>query len=157
VALVDKDRLVTHGGLTHGEWIRIGKPKSAAEAADRLQEKYENTLYQGECFLLNKKPSAFANPIWADAVLEVYPSWILAHEECPFDQIHGGESLNRSRGRQAFSSDTSIVSYCDDVRYRKFGSIATINNAIFLAIDMDLPAVTQTEIPQGKAVYSEVS
>ena len=132
VALAINDRLVTHGGLTYGEWISIGKPDSALVAANRLQEKYENTLYQGESFFLTKKPNGSANPIWADPVLEVYPSWILAPEECPFDQIHGGESLNRTRGRQAFANDSTLVRYVDNVLYKKFGSVVTINNAIFV-------------------------
>lgn len=155
VAAVDKGRLVTHGGLTYGEWLSIGKPQEADEAAARLQEKYSRTLMQGDCYLLSGKPNGAANPIWADPVLELYASWVLAPEACPFDQIHGGASLNTVRAREAHSSTLSPLAFLDAVSYRKFGSIAEIKETVFRAIDLDLKSETLTRLPADKSFYVE--
>lgn len=155
VAVVEKGRLVTHGGLTHGEWVNIGRPSTAEEAAARLQEKYANTLYQGECFALDRVPNPAANPLWADPVIELYPSWLMTKEPCPFDQVHGAETLNGYRGREAVSSKVSILHYIEAINYRKFGSVATVHGAIFTGVNPGLPTETVPSIPQGKAFYVE--
>lgn len=156
-ASVDKQRLLSHGGLTHGEWVNIGRPETAAEAAELLNEKYRQTLYQGKCWKLDRKPNGAASPIWADPILETYSSWILAEEPCPFDQIHGGESLNTVRGRSAAAYETSPIYYTDSTSYRKFGSIVTIKGAVFRGVDLSLTPRTLNVLPEDKSFYLEVS
>lgn len=155
VAAVDKGRLITHGGLTFGEWKSIGSPDNAQDAADLLNEKYANTLEQGRCFALDGKPFFDASPIWADPVLELYPSWVTASEACPFDQIHGFESLNTDRGRSAVAHPSHPLFYVDSISYRKFGSITSINDTQFRGIDLQLPRKTIPSVPADKAFYVE--
>lgn len=157
VATVDKGRLVTPAGLTYGEWLAIGSPGDPEEAAGRLNEKYRHTLMQGACFRLDRRPAISANPIWADPLLELYPSWVLAPEACPFDQVHGSESLNRLRGRSATSYESSVLAYMDKVSYRKFGSLAVVKEAVFRAIDLDLSTRLLQYLPNDKAFYVEKS
>lgn len=156
-AYADKGRLLTHAGLTYGEWVAIGRPKTAEEAAAKLNEKYFQTLNQGPCFRLDGRPNFAANPIWADPVLELYPSWIMAPEACPFDQIHGGESLNSGRGRAAAGHPSHPLHYTDASSYRKFGSLSEIKGAIFRGIDLELPARLIPSIPGHRAFYVEAS
>lgn len=154
-AIEDKKRLVTPAGLTYGEWVSIGRPEDAFEAASRLHEKYIHTLHQGDCFRLTGRPNMAANPIWADPVLELYPSWILAEEECPFDQIHGGETLNVERGRSAVADPSNILHYLDTVSYKPFGSISTVKEAVFRGIGLDLLGESMTSLPKDKSFYVE--
>lgn len=153
---VNKGRLVTHGGLTHGEWVKIGKPKTAEEAAERLNDKYCGTLYQGKCFKLNKRPNFSANPIFADPVMEVYPSWITAEEDTPFDQVHSGGGLNTIQGRLALNEKYSLLLHVDNVRYFSFGSLVEITGHTFLSI---APDITKDKIirklPEPWNVYIE--
>lgn len=156
-AATDKGRLLTHGGLTYGLWVQLGRPETAEEAAKLINERYLQTLNQGSCFKLDRVPSLEANPIWADPVLELYPSWVLAPEPCPFDQVHGGKSLNTLYGRAAASYETHPISYMDSLSYRKFGSLAVIKGAVFRAIDLDLSHGIIASIPKDKAFYLESS
>lgn len=155
VALVDKNRLVTHAGLTHGEWVALGRPQTAVETAELLQEKYENTLNQGPTYRLTGRPNFSANPIWADPILELYPSWIGTDDVCPFDQIHGAASLNNERGRAAIANEDNLLHYLDTVNYRPFGSISTIKGATFRAMDCDLVSDTLPTLPKDKSFYVE--
>lgn len=155
VAAVDKGRLLTHGGLTYGEWLSIGSPTSVDEAAGRLNEKYAGTLHQGSCFRLSGIPNFAANPIWADAVTELYSSWITAPVPMPFDQVHGSGNLNTSEGRLTLSEKSSLLNYADQIRFRKYGSFVTIKDMQFTAIEIDLPDNIVTMVPQHKSLYIE--
>lgn len=155
VAISDKDRLVTHGGLTHGEWVAIGRPTTAQAAAEALQQKYQHTLHQGNAFLLTGRMNSSANPIWAHPVLETYTSWLTALEECPFDQIHGGPSLNREIFRAKVADQWNVLHHADSVSYRKFGSVVTIRGAEFKGIDLNLPSRTVPYTPPERAMYLE--
>ena len=156
-AAVEKGRLLTHGGLTYGEWLNLGRPQTAVEAAELINEKYLRTLNQGPCFKTDGTPSIQANPLWADPVLELYPSWVMAPEPCPFDQVHGGESLNTVLGRAAASYETHPLSYVDSLSYRKFGSLTVIQGSVFRAIDLDLPPTLVNGVPSDRAFYIEAS
>lgn len=155
VAAVDKGRLLTHAGLTYGEWLSIGSPDNAQEAADRLNEKYVGTLYQGPCFKLNGIPNFSANPIWADTVTELYNSWITAPVTAPFDQIHGSGNVNSDEGRAAVNEQSSILQYANKIRFRKFGSIVSIKDAIFTGIELSFPEKLITMTPQHQSLYIE--
>jgi len=148
-------RLVTHGGLTYGEWVLIGRPDTAEEAADRLNEKYSRTLYQGPSFRLGNPPNYSANPIWADTFMELYPSWITALEPMPFDQIHGSYNLNTERGRLLLGKPENPLYYIDHLNFRKWGSITDIKGMIITGIDLDLPPEIISSVPSHKSLYVE--
>lgn len=155
VAAVDKGRLLTHGGLTYGEWLSIGSPESVREAANRLNEKYAGTLHQGSCFKLDGIPNFAANPIWADPVTELYNSWITAPVPMPFDQVHGAGNLNTAEGRLLLGESSSLLNYADQIRFRKYGSLITVKQMQFTAIEINLPENIITMVPQHQSLYIE--
>lgn len=155
VSTVNKNRLVTHGGLTYGEWLSIGSPQTAQEASDRLNEKYLATVYQGSCFNLGDPPNYAANPIWADPVMELIPSWITAPVACPFDQLHGSGSLNTPEGRAQCNNKVSPVHYVDKIRFNTSGAISVIKGAEISSIDYNLPGEIITSIPRPFRMYVE--
>lgn len=155
VAAVHNDALVTHGGLTHGEWISIGSPQDAETAAKRLNEKYVGTLYQGQCFALGNPPNYAANPIWADSITEVYPSWITTTDIMPFPQIHAGRNINSTVGREAVTQDNSLYEYSDDIRYTSYGSHITINKQQITGLYMPLNGKIIDRLPRPYTLYME--
>lgn len=155
-AAENKGRLVTHGGLTHGEWRSLGSPTTAQEAARLLNEKYAHTLYQGPSFSINGRPSYSANPIFADPLREVYPSWIGADEPCPFGQIHAGNGLNTKDGRQGLNAPLSPLNFLESVRYTPFGAVVSIQGTLFTSLTADLPQDTMVRrLPEPWQVYIE--
>lgn len=157
IAAVDKGRLVTHGGLTHGLWRDLGSPETADEAAELLDQRFRNTLYQGDCYNLGHAPNFSANPIWADPVLETYPSWITAEVPCPFGQIHGAANLNTARGRMSREEPSSSLQWIDRVLYKPYGSIAEVKGAHFIGLTLGLPLKTVRWLPDGASLYMEES
>lgn len=155
-ATVNKKRLVTHGGLTYGEWLSIGKPETAEEAAEELNKKYNGTLYQGECFKLHGRPNYYANPIFADPLREVYGSWITAPDDPPFGQIHTENGLNTIEGRDTLNAPLSLMGYLDDVKYTSFGSVVTIRGKKFTSIAPEIPMDDIIKImPKNWSIYVE--
>lgn len=151
---VDKGRLVTHGGLTYGEWMSLGSPETAEDASRLLNEKYDKTLFQGECLALGNAPNFSANPIFANPVLETYPSWITAPVSCPFGQVHAGENMNTGYGRELRGTLSPYLGYAS-YSLRKFGSIANIRGQLFWGLFLGLPAYPVSRIP-GKSLLLEV-
>lgn len=155
-ATVNKGRLVTHGGLTHGEWISIGRPDSVKEAAALLNEKYDGALHPGPCFAFEGVPNFAANPIFADPLRETLPSWITTRDEIPFSQVHSASGLNTIEGREAFADTYSNLGYVDDVRHANFGSIVTVRDARFFSIVLDIPKdKVLKKIPEPWHLYVE--
>lgn len=146
-AAVNNGRLVTHGGLTYGEWISIDRPESSQEASERLNEKYNGTLYQGLSYRLNGRPNYSANPIWADPLLETYPSWTTAPEDCPFDQTHAEASVNNELGRKLLQEEWSPLSVIPTPRFKSYGSILTIGEAEFTAVTLNVAGPMLTSLP----------
>lgn len=155
VATVSNSRLVTHGGLTYGEWLNIGSPQTADEAAEKLNEKYFETAYQGPCVKLGDPPNYAANPIWADPVMEFFSSWITAPVACPFDQINGSGSLNTIEGRKQCNDKSANLHYVDRVRFNNTGSVATIKGAEFTSIDYGLSGPVVASIPRPHRMHLE--
>lgn len=156
-AYVDKGRLVTHGGVTYGEWVKIGKPETADDAAQRLNEKYFRTLNQGSSLALGNVPNFAANPIFADPILETYGSWITAEERCPFPQIHAEKSLTRKESR-ALVTETGVFTlqgYVENPSYRSFGSLCEIREQVFIAVDLDLEGKIINRLTRPKNLYME--
>lgn len=154
VASTSKGRLVTHGGLTYGEWLSLGRPQTAHKTAELLNNKYMKTLYQGECFNLGNPPNYGANPIWAHPFHELIPSWITTTEVLPFDQLHGSGSLNTMQGRAAVDESLSLK-YIDKLHYRRWGSIEIIRGQKITSIDLNLPDELLSQLPRDKQIYVE--
>ena len=157
VALEVNGKLASHGGLTYGEWVALGRPSTAGEAAQKLNEKYARTLFQGPCFRLSGAANPSANPIWADAITELYPSWLYALENCPFDQIVGGESLNNERASNLKNNPDSPIAHLDEIVYTPYGSLATLRSFRIIAVDYDLGSEIQTTFRKDRSLYVEES
>lgn len=139
-ATVSNGRLITYGGLTHGEWVSIGRPQTAQEAADLLNEKYRTTLYQGECFKTSGIINGGANPIFADPIMELYNSWAMTPEFLPFDQVHTSGDLNNEPGTDMLDYYTwSPVGVSADAHeLTSYGSSVTIKGQQIIGHDLKL-------------------
>lgn len=139
IASVDKDRLVTHGGLCYGTWVALGKPKTARAAAELINEAYGKNMHHGACYNLGYAPSYSASPVWANPLMEVYPSWVTAGESCPFDQVHSSLALDSFVGRKKMSDELDPLYFLDaKSTFPSFGSVAMIKSAEFKAVDLGL-------------------
>lgn len=154
VAVESRGRLLSHGGLTYGEWIEIGRPETAKEAATLLNEKYAKTLYQGPAYALGGAPNFAANPIWAHPSRELYPSWIAAPESLPFDQLTGGGSLNNPEGRSLAGND-SIYKFADKIRYQQYGSKIEIKGQRITSLELGLGDLRLPSLPKDRRIYVE--
>lgn len=154
VAIAVRGRLLSHGGLTYGEWTEIGRPDNADTAANLLNEKYQKTLYQGTAYALGGSPNFSANPIWAHPSRELYPSWISAPESLPFDQITGGGSLNNPEGRALAGNDT-IYKFADKIRYQQYGSKIEIKGQRIISLELGLGNVRLPSLPKDRKIYVE--
>lgn len=154
-ALVHDERLITHGGLTYGEWVAIGRPQTAIEAAKLLNAKYAQTVYQGECFKLGNGPNFAANPIWAHPYWELYPSWVTTTEVLPFDQLIGSGSLNNPEGREAVSQPGSPLGYLEKIRYRLWGASVFIRGQKIISLDLQLPLEPISSLKGASQLYLE--
>lgn len=154
VAVAVRGRLLSHGGLTYGEWVDLGRPETAEETASLLNEKYQRTLYQGPAYALGNGPNFSANPIWVHASRELYPSWLTAPESLPFDQVTGGGSLNTPEGRSLADND-SYYKFAKKIRYHLFGSSIEIYGQRILSLDLDLADRRYPSLPNEKQLYVE--
>lgn len=88
------DLLVTHAGLTRWLWVEIGKPPTAANAADALNRLLHTDRHRAFAPGALLEGSGFGrgqpSVVWADAGSELYASWI-GHRP-PFGQVHGHSS-----------------------------------------------------------------
>lgn len=155
VAVASNGRLLSHGGLTYGEWLSIGKPTTAEETAALLNEKYARTLYQGPCFKLGDGPNYSANPIWSHISREVCPSWLTAPESLPFDQVTGGGSLNSPEGRSLADND-SCYKVASSIRYQLYGSNILIKGQRILSLDFEMDRKRFASLPKDKQIYVEL-
>lgn len=93
------DLLLTHAGLTAGLWNALGRPTHAHDAANRINDqRYVTTaaVWRAGRMLTGAAPRADAGVLWAEAVDELYRSWLDAelHEDAlpSFHQAHGHSS-----------------------------------------------------------------
>lgn len=135
VAVEVDGRLVTHAGFSYGEWVNLGRPQSAREAAYALNAKYFGTLYQGQCLRLGDGVRFDADPIMAHSVAEVYSSWAAASEVCPFPQVHGSSSMRDALAYEAMSTFMHPMFYEGGVSLEPWGTLTNIRGALFFAVD----------------------
>lgn len=138
-AAVNKGRLVTHGGLTHGQWVEIGRPTDANEAARLLNEKFDRQLYLGDCYSLGGTINFASNPVFADALRELYLSWLVSGEDMPFSQIHGSPGLNTIEGRGFLKSEYAEFFEECTIRYYNHGSLVSLGEKHFLNVAIEFP------------------
>ena len=93
--------LVTHAGLTCDRWLSLGSPRTAAEAAEAINEQLREdrkvAFAAGD--MLHGFEDDLPGVVWAGAGGELYASWTGRYEP-PFDQAHGHSSaLDWDRGQ----------------------------------------------------------
>ncbi|MEV4539277.1 metallophosphoesterase [Asanoa sp. NPDC049518] len=76
-----EELLVTHAGLSAQAWEDLGEPVTASTAADLLNTRPEDLLWNDR------------GPLWAEAGPDVYQSWLQASEPVPFGQVHGHSTI----------------------------------------------------------------
>ena len=134
VAVVVDGQLVTHAGLTYGEWVSIGAPADPVTVAERLNRKYAGTLYMGPAYMLGDGPRLDANPVFAHPQLETYVSWVMAPVRCPFDQVHGSSHMGNRLATEGRGSPVHPLSMVNDVVFTKYGSVTNIRGTLFTAV-----------------------
>lgn len=156
VAAADRGRLISHGGLTYLAWKEIGSPKTAEQAAELINEKYGKSERHTSAYQLGFAPSYRASPVWADPLMETYPSWITSGEAMPFPQIHSRTSLSSFVGRKKMNDEVDPLYFLEKKKlYPTFGSTATISGKQMTAIDLDIGDKILTSIPKPKNFFIE--
>ncbi|SJM69610.1 hypothetical protein FM112_14325 [Gulosibacter sp. 10] len=90
VEAADGDWLLTHGGLTRGFWEQgLWRPSRARDALAPLAEARADGALWFPGSMLTGRADENAGPVWAEAGVEVYPSWKRAETPMPFHQAHG--------------------------------------------------------------------
>lgn len=156
-ATTSNGRLVTHGGLTYGEWVELGRPATPEETAGLLNKKYYGKLFTKSCYSLGGAPNYAADPIFAHPFLEFYPSWLTTTELMPFGQIVGTRSLNSEDGREAMGNEYSPLKFIERVSFRKFGSIAFINGQEVTSVGLRPQGKQISKLPEDESFYIERS
>lgn len=158
VAYASNGRLCTHAGLTYGMWEEIGKPDTAEEAAQLLNERFSDALYFGNSLSTGCPPNLAADPVFADTVMEFLPSWLYAPVSCPFEQV-SASSLNNARGNAALRSELSPLRWIDEggVLFTRFGSVTRIKDTQFFGLDLELNREIIFEFDSFKKVWVERS
>lgn len=90
------DVLITHAGLTRGQWRRLGSPPEPFAAANLLNadvgKPVNEVIHGGALADIDAGPDAErADVTWAEVIDELYGPW-LAAGDAPFSQIHGHAS-----------------------------------------------------------------
>lgn len=91
-----KEILLTHAGVTYPVWEGLGKPDSAQEVVQAIQEATRdavttkpNILWDSGMILGSTHPNTRAGIFWAEAIQELCESWFNADVALPFHQMHG--------------------------------------------------------------------
>jgi hypothetical protein len=85
--------LLTHAGLSVDVWRDLGRPGTAVEAAELLNQRPVELLRRGG---LSDMDTAGAGPLWADASFDLYLPWLRLADEgglVPFGQVHGHSTI----------------------------------------------------------------
>lgn len=80
--------LITHAGLTLAGWLQLGQPRSAAMAAELLNERPELIWQVGDHARDDQ-----AGPLWAESGAALHEPWMAYPGIVPFGQIHGHSTL----------------------------------------------------------------
>lgn len=89
VRTVDGDELLlTHAGLTLACWQELGEPRSAALAAELLNQRPELIWRTGEHARDDQ-----AGPLWAESGTALHEPWMGYRGIVPFGQVHGHSTI----------------------------------------------------------------
>lgn len=148
----ENGNFVSHGGLAYGEWLSIDKPQTAEEASVRINEKYDGTFFQGESYNTGHCPSMFVCPIWADPAREVYNSWVMAKEACPFPQITATNLIGNPTEEDVLLVDKSYpTGWVEKFKKKRYGTSLEIKGQIFKDIS-NLPFISPDEEYKAKSL-----
>jgi prepilin-type processing-associated H-X9-DG protein len=100
ITLADGEQvLATHAGLTSGLHRRLGRPRTADDAAaalNGLRGTDPAALWRAGAMLGGGPPDLTAGPMWAEAGAELAASWVAEQVRgvrMPFTQVHGHSSV----------------------------------------------------------------
>ncbi|MEV6909762.1 metallophosphoesterase [Amycolatopsis sp. NPDC051071] len=89
-----EELLFTHAGLTLPCWQRLGEPRSAAVAAELLNERPE-LIWETGAHARDDR----AGPLWAESGAALHESWMAYRDVVPFGQVHGHSTVVRFADR----------------------------------------------------------
>jgi hypothetical protein len=112
--------LVTHAGLTVDSWQRLGAPVTATTAADLLNTRPDDVLWDD------------GGPLWAEAST-VYGSWLDATDPVPFGQVHGHSSIVDFRRGQWVCPER--IRYRSTVDWDARHTTTRVHGARFVGVD----------------------
>ncbi len=137
-ALPEGEILVTHAGLTHGAWLALGRPDTAASAALAI-----NADARGPGAVAFRKgrmtsgtTDLAAGPFWAEAGAELLTSWDQTLDAAQLHQIHGHATVRQWSPKRWRSGATAIINRGDliaDQRTRQ--ELARVGNRLIWGID----------------------
>lgn len=113
--IMDGELLLTHAGLSAGVWQLLGRPVSASECSEALEEvarSSPNSFAWNPGAMLTGVPDERAGIVWASAAAEVIPSWIRQaeqHGSVPTLNILHGHSQSYSWNRHQWRSPLNTL------------------------------------------------
>ncbi len=132
------DILVTHAGLTHGAWLALGRPGTAAAAAAAINADARGpatvTLREGR--MTTGITDLAAGPLWAQAGAELLTSWDRTTDAPHLNQIHGHTTTREWDQQRWWPGADAIINrgdvHADQVTRRE---LARIGNRLIWGID----------------------
>jgi Calcineurin-like phosphoesterase len=142
------DILVTHAGLTHGAWLALGQPATAAAAAAAINADAHGsaalTLREGR--MTTGITDLAAGPLWAQAGAELLASWDRTADAPHLNQIHGHATTRAWSQERWWPGADAIINrgdvHPDHIARRE---LARIGNRLIWGID---PGHEHTPAPQ---------
>lgn len=155
VATAHHNKLITHGGLTHGLWTELGKPQKAEEAAELLNERFRGKLFFKRSVALGGIPNYSADPVFAHPFLEFYPSWLTSEDPMPFGQITATKGFSTFEGHEYLQSQQSPLYYLTSYAKKRWGSIAVINGAEVSSVFTTSGFYSDSKLNMSESFYTE--
>jgi hypothetical protein len=105
------DILLTHAGLTHGAWQELGRPPTAALAADAINADAHGpgTVTPRTGTMTTGIADPAAGPLWAQAGAELLTSWDGSTDAPHLNQIHGHTTVRGWSQRRWWPGAAAIV------------------------------------------------
>lgn len=146
--------LVTHGGLTRGLWLELGKPSDPYETAELLNRRYWGQLFLGSSYATGGNMNHYANPVFAHPFYELYPSWLNSEiPDMPFSQIVGSDSFRSGLGRQMLADKNSPLYFAEKVQTYNWGTKITIGDHSISSVGLRLRYEPVTKLDTDEGLY----
>lgn len=155
VATFHRDKLITHAGLTHGLWTEIGKPETAQEASEALNDMFRGKMFFKRSVELGGAPNYSADPVFAHPFLEFYPSWITSEDKMPFPQIVGTKSLKTFEAEEYLNNENTPLFYLNNYVSKTWGSAALVNGEEILSLFIASGFYGDPELDATESFYTE--